>query len=135
MNAILTQETDEAHKEGGFSQIHDILLSIGMPPNLLGYSYVLYATELILSNPDYMHAITKELYVEVARKYNSTPSRVERAIRHAIGTTWLHGNLDYINQIFINCIRPDKGTPTNSLFLSRIYYYLLGSMKPRNLTA
>lgn len=106
------------------TQIHKVLLNIGMPPNLLGYSYILHATELILLNPDYLHAITKELYTDVAKKYHSTPSRVERAMRHAIGVTWTYGNLDFINHVFMHCVRPDKGMPTNSLFLSRIYYYI-----------
>lgn len=106
------------------NQIHKVLLSIGVPPNLLGYSYIVYALELILINPDYMHAITKELYADIAEKYCSTPSRVERDIRHAIGVAFLYGNLKYIEKIFRNCIRADKGIPTNSLFLSRLYYYI-----------
>jgi len=124
MNAILTPEHDLVSLRVDTTKIHEILLSIGIPPNLLGYSYILYGTELILMNPDYMHAITKELYVDIAIKYHSTPARVERAIRHAIGAAWSHGNLDYINNIFKYCVRPDKGVPTNSLFLSRIYYYI-----------
>jgi len=124
MNAILTPEHNLVELRVDTTRIHETLLKIGMPPNLLGYSYILYATELILLNPDYMHAITKELYVDIAVKYRSTPSRVERAIRHAISVAWSHGNLDFINKIFMYCIRPDKGVPTNSLFLSRIYYYI-----------
>ena len=106
------------------SQIHNTLLRIGVPPNLLGYSYITYAVELLLIDPTKMHAITKELYVDIAIRFRSTPSRVERAIRNAINVTWLYGNLDYITRIFVNCIRADKGVPTNSLFLSRIYYFI-----------
>lgn len=124
MNAILAPEHNLVKLKVETGKIHETLLSIGIPPNLLGYSYILYAIELIIFNPEYMHAITKELYVDIAIKYRSTPTRVERAIRHAISVAWSHGNLDYINNIFKYCIRPDKGVPTNSLFLSRIYYYI-----------
>lgn len=120
MNALL--ETPRIKIET--TPIHKILLNIGMPPNLLGYSYIIYAAELMLQNPDVLHALTKELYVDIAKQYRTTPSRVERAIRNAISVTWLYGNYDFINKVFRNCIRPDKGTPTNSLFLSRIYYYI-----------
>lgn len=104
--------------------IHNILLSIGVPPNLLGYSYILYALQLILLQPDYMHAITKELYEDIARKYCTSPTRVERNIRTAIQTTWLYGNVEMINRLFQNSVRPDKGYPTNSMFLARLYYYI-----------
>ncbi|MGN0165401.1 MAG: sporulation initiation factor Spo0A C-terminal domain-containing protein [Lachnospiraceae bacterium] len=105
-------------------ELHEILLRIGMPPNLYGYSYIVYSMELILQNPEYLHSITKRLYIDVAKQFNTTPSRVERAIRHAISATWLYGNTDYIHKIFKNCVRSDKRTPTNSLFLARLFYYM-----------
>ena len=104
--------------------IHEILLSIGIPPNLLGYMYLVEALQMIMLNPLYLNGITKGLYIDIARKYGSTPSRVERAIRHAINTAWLIGNMEYIDHIFKNCVRPDKGVPTNSLFLARLFYYI-----------
>ena len=104
--------------------IHNILLGIGVPPNLLGYSYILYALQLILLQPDYMHAITKELYEDIARKYCTSSTRVERNIRTAIQTTWLYGNVEMINRLFQNSVRLDKGYPTNSMFLARLYYYI-----------
>lgn len=105
-------------------QIHEILLSIGIPPNLLGYRYLIYGIELLLMDSDYMQHITTRLYIDIASKFNTTPSGVERAMRHAMNAAWLHGNLPFINCVFKNCINPEKGVPTNSLFLSRIYYYL-----------
>lgn len=105
------------------TQIHEVLLSIGIPPNLLGYTYIIAALEFISLNPTYLNVITKGLYVDIASKYEVTTSSVERAIRHAISVGWLHGNIDYIYHIFKNCIRPDKGAPSNSLFLSRLFYY------------
>lgn len=104
--------------------IHNVLLSIGVPPNLLGYSYILYALQLILLQPEYMQAITKELYADIARKYCTSSTRVERNIRTAIQTTWLYGNVEMINRLFQNSVRPDKGYPTNSMFLARLYYYI-----------
>ncbi len=104
--------------------IHEILLSIGIPPNLLGYMYLVEALHMILSNPLYLKHVTKGLYIDIAHKYGSTSSRVERAIRHAINIAWLRGNVHVIDQIFINCVNPGKGVPTNSLFLARLFYYI-----------
>lgn len=109
--------------------IHDLLLSIGIPPNIYGYAYIAYAIELLLMDEEYQHYITKGLYVDIAVRYNSTPSRVERAIRHAISVAWLHGNIDYIDRIFKNCVRPDKSVPTNSVFLARLFYYIKSSLQ------
>ena len=104
--------------------IQEILLSIGIPPNIYGYSYISYALELILMDPDYIHAIMKEIYSGIADKYKTTPSRVERSMRHAIATTWNNGNTELIQKIFRNYIRSDKETPSNSIFLARLYYYI-----------
>lgn len=124
MNAILTPEHNVITFRVETTQIHETLLCIGVPPNLLGYSYIIYAIELLLFKPEYLYAVTKELYVAIANKYYTTPSRVERAIRHAISVTWLHGDVYCIDRIFKNCVRPDKGVPTNSVFLARLYYYI-----------
>lgn len=104
--------------------IHDILLSIGIPPNLLGYMYLVEAMQMILLNPLYLQSVTKGLYIDIAKKYGTKPQRVERAIRHAINTAWLIGNVEYIDHIFKNCVNPNKGVPTNSLFLARLYFYI-----------
>ena len=104
--------------------IQETLLSIGIPPNIYGYAYITYAVELLLKDSEYQHYVTKGLYVDIAQKYRTTPSRVERAIRHAISVAWLHGNADLIHHIFRNCVRPDKGVPSNSVFLARLYYYI-----------
>ena len=104
--------------------IHTILLSIGIPPNLLGYQYITYAIALIFSNPEYMHHITKGLYMDIASQYETTPARVERANRHSISVAWAHKNLSVISRIFKNTLDPQKSTPTNSHFLAGIYYYM-----------
>ena len=115
-------QTDTARIWSG--NIENTLLTIGMPPHLLGYDYILSALNMILIDPEYLHRITKGLYFDVATEHHTTPSRVERAMRHAIGTTWLNGNTDYINYLFKNCVNPQKGAPANSLFLARMYYFL-----------
>lgn len=104
--------------------IQDILLTIGMPSNLLGFHYIMSALHMIQIDPDYLRCITKGLYCDIATKYDTTPSRVERAMRHAIATTWLNGDIKYINYLFKNCVNPQKNTPSNSLFLARMYYFL-----------
>lgn len=105
-------------------KIHEVLLNIGIPPNVLGYCYILYALELILFKPEYLRLITTELYPAIAERFNTTPSRVERDIRTAINTAWLRGDLVYINRTFGSCVDPNRGVPSNSLFLSRVYYYI-----------
>lgn len=104
--------------------IHELLLSIGIPPNIYGYAYTVYAVQLLLLDEEYRHCITKRLYVDIAERYGTKPARVERAIRHAISVAWLHGNTKFIDHVFMNCVRPDKGVPTNSVFLSRLFYYI-----------
>ena len=106
------------------AEIHTLLLKIGVPTNIYGYSYIFRSLELILKNPEYMHYITKGLYIDIAKEFQATPSRVERAIRHAINAAWNNGNREFTGQIFQNCIRPNRKVPSNSVFLSRLYYYI-----------
>jgi len=115
---------DEQGKYNLSAPIQDMLLSIGVPPNIYGYAYITYAVELLLKDSEYQHYVTKGLYVDIAKRYNSTPSRVERAIRHAISVAWLHGNAELIHRVFRNCVRPDRGVPSNSVFLARLFYYI-----------
>ena len=112
-------------KKSETKRLHAILLNIGIPPNLLGYEYIVHAIALILINPEYMRHITKGLYIDIASRYFTTPSKVERAIRHCINVAWTQGNLSVIHQIFKNSVNPNKGIPTNSHFLAGIYYYLV----------
>ena len=120
--AIPTQDANE------LARLHKLLLAIGVPPNIYGYSYIIRSIELILSNPEYMHYITKGLYIDVAKDFHATPSRVERAIRHAINTAWINNyDEDFMKAIFHNCIRPNKKVPSNSVFLSRLYYYIINN--------
>ena len=99
----------------------------GIPANLLGFSYIVTALELIALNPEYLNNITKGLYADVSEKCSSTPVRVERNIRHAIEIGFLKGNLEMIKKIFTSSNYSDKGAPTNSNFLAAIYYYMVNN--------
>ena len=105
-------------------RLQELLLYIGCPPNLYGYNYIVYAMELIMENPDCIHHITKGLYIDVAKHFHTTPERVERAIRHSISVTWTYGNKEILNSMFYNYIKPNRGIPTNSIFLARLYIYI-----------
>ena len=106
-------------------QLHEILLSIGIPPNIHGYSYIVHSLELIIEDPQAMYSVTKGLYIDVAKKFGTKPTSVERSIRFAIGSAWKYGNQEFIHSIFKSCIRPYKKAPSNSVFLSRLYYYIM----------
>ena len=121
---LTEEETNSILAYCDTAQLHGLLLKIGVPPNVYGYSYILRSIELILMNPEYMHYITKGLYIDIAKEFHATPSRVERAIRHAISAAWNNGNQEFTKQIFQNCIRPNRRVPSNSVFLSRLYYYI-----------
>lgn len=108
------------------THIHHVLLDLGVASHLIGYTYIVKSLELVLTDPNLLHHVTKGLYIDVAKKFGVKPANVERAIRHAISTTWTYGNMDFINSVFRNSVRPDKGAPTNTMFLSRLYYYLNG---------
>lgn len=105
-------------------EIHDLLLKIGIPPHLRGYSYITYAMELILLEPNNIYCICKGLYYDIAKKYGTTPSSVERSIRTAIAVAWQYGDREFIDEMFRSCVRADKGVPTNSAFLARLFYYI-----------
>ena len=81
---------------------------------------VLRMIKMVIDNVELLGAVTKELYPSIAKKYNTTPSRVERAIRHAIEVAWSRGKVDTINQLFGYTVHTTKGKPTNSEFIAMI---------------
>ena len=97
-----------------------MLHELGMPAHIKGYQYVRDGIVMIYNNPDIVGGITKELYPDVASKYNTTVSRVERAIRHAIEVSWNRGNWDLMEEIFGHSVDIDKAKPTNSEFIVTI---------------
>lgn len=101
-------------------RITDIMRQIGFPAHIKGYKYVRYAVRLAVSDMAIMDSVTKELYPAVADLYDTTPSRVERAIRHAIENAWDRGDPEVISNYFGYSVHMRKGKPTNSEFISLI---------------
>lgn len=100
--------------------VTDIIHEIGVPAHIKGYQYLRTAIILSINDMEMINAVTKMLYPEVARKYNTTPSRVERAIRHAIEVAWDRGDLETLQRFFGYTISNIKGKPTNSEFIAMI---------------
>lgn len=96
------------------------LHQIGVPAHIKGYHYLRDAIMLSVNNPEIINSITKELYPTVAKHFQTTPSRVERAIRHAIEVAWDRGDVDTLNDYFGYTIHNTKGKPTNSEFVAMI---------------
>jgi two-component system response regulator (stage 0 sporulation protein A) len=101
-------------------EVTKIIHQVGVPAHIKGYQYLRDAILMVVEEMSLLGAVTKKLYPSIARKYNTTPSRVERAIRHAIELAWERGNLDTINRIFGYTVNMDKGKPTNSEFIAMI---------------
>ena len=91
-----------------------------MPSHIKGYQYIRDGIMMLYERPDVIGGITKELYPEVAEKYSTTVSRVERAIRHAIEVSWNRGNWQLMEEIFGHSVDIDKAKPTNSEFIVTI---------------
>ena len=94
-----------------------ILHELGVPSHIKGYQYIREGILLIYNNPEIIGGITKELYPEIANKYDTTVSRVERAIRHAIEVSWNRGDWELKEEIFGHSVDIDKAKPTNSEFI------------------
>lgn len=97
--------------------ITNTLHELGVPSHIKGYQYIREGVTLIYENPEMVGGITKELYPEIAKKYETTVSRVERAIRHAIEVSWNRGNWQLMEDIFGHSVDIDKAKPTNSEFI------------------
>lgn len=100
--------------------ITDIIHQIGVPAHIKGYHYLREAIILSIKNSEIINSVTKLLYPTVAKKHNTTASRVERAIRHAIEVAWDRGDIDVLNSYFGYTIHNDRGKPTNSEFIAMI---------------
>ena len=102
------------------SVVTDIIHEIGVPAHIKGYQYLREAIILTINDMDMINAVTKVLYPEVARKFSTTPSRVERAIRHAIEVAWDRGDIETLQRFFGYTVSNIKGKPTNSEFIAMI---------------
>lgn len=102
------------------TEITNIIHEIGVPAHIKGYMYLREAITMVVNDMELLSAVTKELYPSIAKKYNTTASRVERAIRHAIEVAWGRGQVEAINKLFGYTIHTEKGKPTNSEFIAII---------------
>lgn len=102
------------------NDVTHIIHDIGIPAHIKGYQYLRDAIIMAVNESEIINSITKVLYPDIARKYQTTPSRVERAIRHAIEVAWNRGNTETLNNMFGYTINTGKGKPTNSEFIALI---------------
>ena len=100
--------------------VTNVIHEVGVPAHIKGYQYLREAIMMVVGDIDIINQITKQLYPEIAEKYHTTPSRVERAIRHAIEVAWGRGQQDAVESIFGYTISASKGKPTNSEFIAMI---------------
>ena len=120
----LCNKTDSTNIDFGYSSLQSsitkILHELGIPSHIKGYQYIRNAIGIIYERPETIVGITKELYPELASKFDTTVSRVERAIRHAIEVSWNRGDWDLMEEIFGHSVDIDKAKPTNSEFIVTI---------------
>lgn len=102
------------------NQVTKIIHQIGVPAHIKGYQYLRTAIIMAINDSDIINSVTKILYPSVAKKYQTTTSRVERAIRHAIEVAWDRGDIDTLNSYFGYTIQQGRGKPTNSEFIAMI---------------
>lgn len=102
------------------TKVKRAMLELGVPDNIKGHRYLAYSLELVINDPEYIEQVTSILYPKIAEKFNTTPSRVERAIRHAIENTWDRILPETCDKYFGGTISPFKGKPTNSEFIARM---------------
>ncbi len=101
-------------------EVTNIMHEIGVPAHIKGYQYLRDAIMMVVKDLDVINSITKLLYPSIAKEYNTTPSRVERAIRHAIEVAWSRGQVEAIDALFGYTVNIGKGKPTNSEFIAMI---------------
>ena len=101
-------------------KISEIFISIGVPPHIKGYTYLREAIKLTVEKPHMINGVTKELYPTVAKKFETSPSKVERAIRHAIEVAWNRARIDAINAVFGARVYLGTEKPTNSEFIALV---------------
>ncbi len=116
-------------KENLEAEITNVIHEVGVPAHIKGYQYLREAITLAVNDIEVINSVTKLLYPTLAKKYKTTPSRVERAIRHAIEVAWTRGQMDFNNSMFGNTISASKGKPTNSEFIAMIADKLRLEMK------
>ena len=117
---LAMSSTNEGEAPDIEAQVTRIIHQIGVPAHIKGYQYLRTAILLTVKDSDIINSVTKILYPSVAKKYQTTTSRVERAIRHAIEVAWDRGDVDTLNSYFGYTIQNNRGKPTNSEFIAMI---------------
>lgn len=115
--AVMPAASEEVDLE---TVVTDFIHELGVPAHIKGYQYIRSAIMMVVENMDLLNFITKQLYPEIAKVYNTTASRVERAIRHSIEVAWSRGKPEIMNEIFGYTIHTGKGKPTNSEFIAMV---------------
>ena len=112
---------DKRNERGNLEAlVTNVIHEVGVPAHIKGYQYLREAIMMVVNDIEVINQITKQLYPDIAKKYNTTPSRVERAIRHAIEVAWGRGQTDVVESIFGYTVSAVKGKPTNSEFIAMI---------------
>ncbi|WP_318509364.1 sporulation transcription factor Spo0A [Bacillus sp. T3] len=127
-NSVLRKPTQSSYRPAQAEQkpknldasITSIIHEIGVPAHIKGYMYLREAISMVYNDIELLGSITKVLYPDIAKKYNTTASRVERAIRHAIEVAWSRGNIDSISSLFGYTVSMTKAKPTNSEFIAMV---------------
>ena len=126
-NSLMGKKTDSRPESNSLENTHDLekdvtdmIHEIGVPAHIKGYQYLREAIMMSVEDIEMLNSITKILYPSIAKKYQTTPSRVERAIRHAIEVAWSRGKMETLDSLFGYTINIGKGKPTNSEFIALI---------------
>ena len=120
MRALTGRRREGLHAPDLEGQVTAIIHEVGVPAHIKGYQYVREAILIAVEDMDIINSVTKVLYPEVAKRFSTTPSRVERAIRHAIEVAWDRGDLETLQKFFGYTVSNTKGKPTNSEFIAMI---------------
>lgn len=120
MRSVCRPVQPVSHTKSLKNMVTDIIHEIGVPAHIKGYQYLREAILIAVEDMDVINAVTKVLYPEVARRFSTSPSRVERAIRHAIEVAWDRGDLETLQKFFGYTVSNTKGKPTNSEFIAMI---------------
>lgn len=118
--AQTTEDMPETEERDLEKDVTDMIHEIGVPAHIKGYQYLREAIMMSVEDVEMLGSITKILYPTIAKKYQTTPSRVERAIRHAIEVAWSRGRMETLDALFGYTINTGKGKPTNSEFIALI---------------
>lgn len=109
--------------------VREVLLELGAPDHLAGHPYLVRGILLVLEDRAYINNVMYGLYPRLAEDFDSTPSRIERSIRHVIEVAWSRGDWEVLNRYFGNTVSASKGKPTNSEFIARVANIVRQRMK------